>query len=284
MVWAAPSGLRFWFTVDQRTNDTSSVSGICEAYYISIHCEPLYPKCNRISFNKSKNMTLSSPIHRWQRHFVDCQSTRLTQMTKDFTRRHDENYVDWNGVSIKSYQFVTSCWLRDQTWLCIVGVKLPRVLSRRARRSWGRSPSDRPAARQHLQISSHRFDLVSSRLLILLVLIARFLWNMLRPQLHLLSLIVKTLMLGGLHISHCEQKTSNIRCTPSFDLLPDKVSKWVSIIRRVIYWRFDCSSQARQDFPRGIRVHAYLDDCIIRADSPAHAQETYIFYCLWGGQ
>ena len=89
----------------------------------------------------------------------------------------------------------------------------------------------------------------SSRLLILLVLMARFPWNMLRPQLHLLSLTVKTPMLGGLCISHCEQKTSNFRCTPSFYLLPDKVSKRVSIIRRVIYYRFDCSSQARQDFP-----------------------------------
>ena len=40
----------------QRTNDTSSVSGVCEAYYFSIRCEPLYPKCNRICFNKSKNI------------------------------------------------------------------------------------------------------------------------------------------------------------------------------------------------------------------------------------
>ena len=36
---------------------------------------------------------------------------------------------------------------------------------------------------------------------------------MLRPQLHLLLLTVKTPMLGGLSISHCEQKTSNFRCT-----------------------------------------------------------------------
>ena len=63
-------------------------------YYISIRCEPLYPKCNCICFNKSKNMTLSSPIHRWLRRCVDCQSTRMTQMTKDFARRHTENYVD----------------------------------------------------------------------------------------------------------------------------------------------------------------------------------------------
>ena len=39
-------------------------------YYISIRCKPLYPKCNRICFNKSKNMTLSSPIHRWQHHLL----------------------------------------------------------------------------------------------------------------------------------------------------------------------------------------------------------------------
>ena len=57
------SDLRFWLAMDQRTNDTSSVSGVCEAYYISTCCEPLYPKCNRICFNKSKNMTLSSPIY-----------------------------------------------------------------------------------------------------------------------------------------------------------------------------------------------------------------------------
>ena len=71
MIWAAPSGLRFCLTVDHRTNDRSSVCGICKACNISTHCEPLYPKCNHISSNKSMNMTPSSPIHRWQRHFVD---------------------------------------------------------------------------------------------------------------------------------------------------------------------------------------------------------------------
>ena len=64
MVWAAPSGLRFWLTMDHRTNDSSSVCGECEVYYIGTRCEPLYPKCNCISSNKSMNMTLSSPIHR----------------------------------------------------------------------------------------------------------------------------------------------------------------------------------------------------------------------------
>ena len=52
-VRAAPSGLRFWLTVDHRTNDSSSVCGVCETYYISTRCEPLYPKCNRISSNKN---------------------------------------------------------------------------------------------------------------------------------------------------------------------------------------------------------------------------------------
>ena len=33
----------------------------------------------------------------------------MTQMTKDFAMRHDENYVEWNGFSIKSHQFVTNC-------------------------------------------------------------------------------------------------------------------------------------------------------------------------------
>ena len=106
---AVPSGLRFWLAEDHRTNDSSSVCGICEAYYISTRCESLYPKCNRISSNKSMNMTPYSPIPRRQRHFVDCQRTGMTQLTKDFAMRHDENYVEWNGISIKWYQFVTNC-------------------------------------------------------------------------------------------------------------------------------------------------------------------------------
>ena len=60
---AVPSGLRFWLAVDHRTNDSSSVCGICEAYYISTRCESLYPKCNRISSNKSMNMTPYSPMY-----------------------------------------------------------------------------------------------------------------------------------------------------------------------------------------------------------------------------
>ena len=109
MVWAAPSGLRFWLTLDHRTNDSSLDCGVCEAYYISTRCEPLYLKCNRISSNKRMNMTRYSPIHRRQRQLVDCQRIRMTQMTKDFAMRHDENYMEWNGILIKSYQFVTNC-------------------------------------------------------------------------------------------------------------------------------------------------------------------------------
>ena len=100
-----PSGLRFWLAVDHRTNDSSSVCGVCEAYYISTRCESLYPSA-----------IVFLPIRAWiwrhirrQRHFVDCQRTRMTMLTKDFAMRHDENYVEWNGISIKWYQFVTNC-------------------------------------------------------------------------------------------------------------------------------------------------------------------------------
>ena len=37
------------------------------------------------------------------------QESRMTQMTKDFALRHDENYVEWNVISLKSHQFVTNC-------------------------------------------------------------------------------------------------------------------------------------------------------------------------------
>ena len=70
MVRAAPSGLRFWLTVDQRTNDTLSASAVCETCYSNTCCEALWLNCNRISFNRSKNTTQFPPIHRWQRHFV----------------------------------------------------------------------------------------------------------------------------------------------------------------------------------------------------------------------
>ena len=40
---------------------------------------------------------------------------------------------------------------------------------------------------------------------------------------------------GKPRLSHCNPKTSNIRPTPSFDLLTDEFSKLVSIIRRALY-------------------------------------------------
>ena len=34
-------------------------------------------------------------------HFVDCLKSCMTQMTKDFARRH-ENYVEQKGIAVKS--------------------------------------------------------------------------------------------------------------------------------------------------------------------------------------
>ena len=87
MVWAAPNGLRFWFTVDQRTNDTSSVSGVCEAYYFSICYEPLYPKCNRICFNKSKNIifadtSMAAPFCWLSKYPYDPDDQRFRQASR----------------------------------------------------------------------------------------------------------------------------------------------------------------------------------------------------------
>ena len=93
MVRAAPSGLRFRLTVDYRTNDTLSVSAICETYCISTCCETLWLKCNHISFNKSKNMTPSLPIPRSSAPFCLLSKYPYRQITKDFAMR-DENYVD----------------------------------------------------------------------------------------------------------------------------------------------------------------------------------------------
>ena len=36
-------------------------------------------------------------------------SNSYSTITKDFAMRHGENYVEWNGISIKWYQFVTNC-------------------------------------------------------------------------------------------------------------------------------------------------------------------------------
>ena len=109
MIRAAPSGLRFWLTVDQRTNDSSSVLAECETYYSNTCCEALWLNCNRISFNRSKNMTPSAPIPRSVALFCLLSKYPYRQMTKGFAMRHDENYVEWNSISIKPHQFVTNC-------------------------------------------------------------------------------------------------------------------------------------------------------------------------------
>ena len=53
------------------------------------------------------------PIKAWiWRHlcrYIDGSAILLTQMTKYFAMCHNENYVEWNGISIKSHQFVTNC-------------------------------------------------------------------------------------------------------------------------------------------------------------------------------
>ena len=54
-------------------------------------------------------------------------------------------------------------------------------------------------------------------------------WNTARPQLHLLSLTVKKTPMSSLVFHIAIPKTSNIRRTPSFDLLRDEFSKRVSI-------------------------------------------------------
>ena len=110
MVRAAPRGLRFWLTVDQRTNDTLSVSAVCETYCSNICCEALWLNCNRISFNRSENTTQSPPIHRRQRHFVLTVKgpvwPRWPKISPCVTTK-----IMWNknSISIKSHQFVTNC-------------------------------------------------------------------------------------------------------------------------------------------------------------------------------
>ena len=112
MVRAAPCGLRFWLTVDQRTNDTLSVSAICEAYCSNMVI-PAAKLCDSIAI-----VFLSIEVRMWhhlrryldqQRHFVYCQEYPYRQITKDFAMRHEENYVELNSISIKPHQFVTNC-------------------------------------------------------------------------------------------------------------------------------------------------------------------------------
>ena len=61
------------------------------------------PKCNHISFHKSKNMTPSLPIP--QRAVAFCwlssNSYDQGQMVKDIARHHKENYVQKNDISME---------------------------------------------------------------------------------------------------------------------------------------------------------------------------------------
>ena len=57
-------------------------------------CEALWLNCNRISFNRSKNMTPSPPIPRSAAPFCLLSKYPYRQITKDFAMRHDENYVE----------------------------------------------------------------------------------------------------------------------------------------------------------------------------------------------
>ena len=77
--------------------------------------------------------------------------------------------------------------------------------------------------------------LLLNGLLVLFVLLAGFPWNTARPQLHLLSLTVKKTPMSSLVFHIAIPQTSNIKRTPSFDLLTDEFSKRVSIIRRALY-------------------------------------------------
>ena len=91
--WSELLPVRFWLTVDQRTNDSSSVSAVCETYCSNTCCEALWLNCNRISFNRSKNMTPSPPIPRSAAPYCLLSKYPYRQITKDFAMRHDENYV-----------------------------------------------------------------------------------------------------------------------------------------------------------------------------------------------
>ena len=80
-------------TMDQRINDTLSVSAVCETYSSNTCCEALWLNCHHISFNRSKNMTPSPPIPRSAAAFCLLSKYPYRQITKDFAMRH-EYYVE----------------------------------------------------------------------------------------------------------------------------------------------------------------------------------------------
>ena len=105
--------------------------------------------------------------------------------------------------------------------------------------------------RCHLQISSYRIDLTSVNGLIspkqcyyeMDYSFYSFYWlDSLEIWLDHNSTYYRSLSKNSdvkRRISYCDPKTSNIRRTPSFDLLTVEFSKQVSIIRRALYQRQD---------------------------------------------
>ena len=76
----------------------------------------LAPAANLCTLSAIVFLPIKAWIWRHIRRYLDgsaifcwlSQRTRMTQMTKDFVMRHEEIYVEWNGISIKWYQFVTN--------------------------------------------------------------------------------------------------------------------------------------------------------------------------------
>ena len=74
----------------------------------------LAPAANLCTLSAIVFLPIKAWIWRHIRRYLDGSAIFLltvcmTQMTKDFAMRHDESYVEWNGISIKWYQFVTNC-------------------------------------------------------------------------------------------------------------------------------------------------------------------------------
>ena len=56
-----------------------------------------------------KNTTPSPPMPRSAAPFCLLSKYPYLQISKDFDMRHNKNYVEYNGISIKPHQFVTNC-------------------------------------------------------------------------------------------------------------------------------------------------------------------------------
>ena len=199
MVRAAPSGLRFWLTVDHRTNDSSSVCGVCEAGRLRIQIRTMWLWKIDTWFIFSLilyNTTEIIIIFKWKVLFVE---KNIFGNFFEGSRISHRRHVNTTENAMSSTDIFISNWFDVCWWSNISKTIL----------SW-------------------------NGLLVLFVLLAGFPWNMARPQLHLSSLTVKKLM-SSLVFHIVIPKTSNIRHPPSFDLLTDEFSKGVSIVRRALY-------------------------------------------------